>query len=133
MTDPTHAERVAAAVPDHCKVVALLHDAVEDGHLDWKSATSALHPDHATALGLLTRFSDVSYSEYIDNIRRAANGEADRDNIFEDSSSVAGGLIALTVKIADLRDNLNRPEGPPPGDLRGRYEKALAELEGTFA
>lgn len=33
-SDLTHPERVAAAVPSDCRVVALLHDAIEGEHAD---------------------------------------------------------------------------------------------------
>jgi hypothetical protein len=123
MTALTHPERVAAAVPDDCKVVALLHDAVEDGHLPYRAAAMALDSAPAEALWLLTRDEHNSYAEYIDQIARLSTppfisrwGEPAR--------------IARLVKIADLRDNLyGRPEGPPPDSLRRRYEKALMVLE----
>jgi hypothetical protein len=111
----THPERVAAAVPDDCKVVALLHDAVEDGHVSLGAAGWALRPDEGEALLWLTRTDSGPYASYIDMIA-VTKGRA--------------GRIARTVKIADLRDNLyGRPEGPPPESLRKRYEKALAVLE----
>ncbi len=120
MAEPTHAERVAAAVPDDCKLVALLHDAIEDGHLP-PYAFQQLRAIDGGALTLITRWPRETYGEYIRHIAEAATSE-NRD-------MRAAGRIALLVKIADLRDNLNRPEGPPPGDLKKRYEKALDQLE----
>jgi hypothetical protein len=123
MSNLTHAERVAAAVPDDCKVVALLHDAVEDGHITQDLAWSALDDTNAWALRLLTRQKGVTYAAYI--------------NRMVELRMLVPDLVqerARIVKIADLRDNLyGRPEGPPPESLRKRYEKALQTLEGTDA
>lgn len=124
-----HVLRVVEAVSDEAKVVAALHDVVEDGSGSWGEVATQqlLAVDEAQALGLLTRYGQ-SYSEYIAGIARAAENE------------ITGGKIAREVKLADLRDNLGRI---PPSDhyvwrsaaapqftsLRQRYEKAIATLE----
>jgi hypothetical protein len=122
MTNLTHPERVAAAVPDDCKIVALLHDAVEDGHLPPLQAQHCLKYTEGEALDMVTRRPEWTYSQYIERMVRFLD---DPDPRF-----VWPARVAVTVKIADLRDNLyGRPEGPPQPALRRRYEKALAVLE----
>lgn len=111
----THPERVAQAVPDHCKLAALLHDAIEDGHLPW-GATFTLAADAGAALRLLTRNPSETYAKYIDEIAQAAQ-------------VTVAGQIALTVKLADLHDNLHGRDTPPASSHRKRYERALAVLQ----
>lgn len=124
MSALTHSERVAAAVPPDCRVVALLHDAIEDGHLrPWDAEASLSYTDYE-ALMLLSRRHGCTYADYIDQIIRYLG---DPDPRFAQPAR-----IAITVKIADLQDNLARPEGPPPGDLQQRYEKALATLQAAL-
>jgi hypothetical protein len=118
----THPERVAAAVPADCKIVALLHDAVEDGHTTQAEVDAVLPGPESHAIELLTRPPLLTYAEYIELIARVST--------MTGPATGHAGRIARAVKIADLRDNLyGRPEGPPPESLRKRYEKALAVLE----
>jgi hypothetical protein len=97
-----HPIRVAMAVSEGARVVAVLHDVAED--------TGAPLPpwltgDESAALIALTRDDNEGYFAYIE--RCATNP------------------LAREVKIADLRDNLAHN---PPGNLRERYEKALRTL-----
>lgn len=102
-----HPLRVMAAVSDRAKVVAVLHDCMEDaGRLpDW------LHEGERAALAALTRDKKSdTYSEYIWVLSAVQGTWAE---------------IAREVKVADLRDNLAHD---PPPRLRERYEAALARL-----
>lgn len=117
-----HMERVAYSVPPDCEVVAWLHDAVEDGLTTFGALKEAGITDvEYSALFLLTRMPEEGYLDYIRAIR-AADGQA--------------GEIARIVKLADNRDNMNRPcpadklGARAPG---GRYDKAYKILTGAHA
>lgn len=110
-----HLERVAAAVPDDCKPVALFHDAIEDGRATRDELAGFLTDDELRAVQLLTRPAGP-YDWYIHLI---ATREGEH------------GRLARIVKCADLRDNLKRmtPELERSHDhLRRRYERAVSEL-----
>jgi hypothetical protein len=124
-----HVLRVVEVVPEGAKVVAALHDVVEDSALKARDVALnvALSGDEVQALALLTRGDDESYSDYIQCL---AEGEG------------IGGELAREVKLADLRDNLSRIPPQPPmkrlepntwgrdwGGLKLSYEKAIATLE----
>lgn len=100
-----HPLRVAFAVSERARVVALLHDVLEDTNVplpEWVT------DEERVALFTLTRGKDEeTYAEYIARIVGS------------------GSEIAREVKIADLRDNLAHD---PPPEMRHRYEKALAAL-----
>lgn len=100
-----HPLRVMQAVSPRARIVAVLHDFLEDTD---DEITVELSSHEWAALGLLTRPRSVEYDLYVANC----------------------GLhpLAREVKIADLRDNLSRPDSLPDG-LRNRYEKALAVLD----
>lgn len=138
-----HVLRVVEAVSDD-KVVAALHDVIEDGGLSLSELEGAcsLSESEALALDLLTRQEGETYTAYIDRLadESAANWSA--------QYSV---LAAREVKLADLRDNLGRiPREPTTGypivgpevaereawaarwgGLKERYERAIAVLEGV--
>ncbi len=114
-----HVMRVALAVPAEARRVAILHDLVEDTEWSFERlAEAGLPAGDGVALQLVTHDEKASYAEYIEQIATASG---------------AAGEIARAVKIADLRDNHGRipPEesAPPWGELRRRYERALAHLE----
>jgi|ERR1700729_210592 len=136
-----HVLRVVEAVSDEAKVVAALHDVLEDGELNLEEleGEADLGPDEVLAIAYLTRIPDESYTAYIEQIGRDyAPGEIPR-------RPSAPRLLAREVKLADLRDNLSRmPETPNPGEgedgwltptrpewasLKARYEKAIETLE----
>lgn len=108
-----HLLRVMLAVEETARVVAVLHDLLED------TTFSVVHlriiecsAEEIEAIQLLTRWQGQDYQTYIE--RLSANP------------------LAATVKRADLRDNLSRIDGIPERDqarLRPRYEQALAFLE----
>lgn len=105
------------------RIVAALHDVVEDSH-DWllsavKDFVDELSVNASTAIYRLTRDRTEAYSKYIDLI--------------------AHDELATVVKIADLRDNLQprrRPLNQAQGEIerrRVKYEKALLILAGESA
>jgi hypothetical protein len=111
-----HVERVVALSPegDQVKAVAWLHDAIEDSNFTAAELGRAgVSEAVVDAVVLLTRADNGTamivhtYQQYIDSIK------------------ASGNLLAIAVKIADLRDHL-RPNCPER--LRPRYEKALRIL-----
>lgn len=135
-----HVLRVVEAVSDEAKVVAALHDVVEDGGpgVDALQAACALSDDEAYALVLLTRPKGQTYADYITDFTVEMYGSLPEE-------------LAREVKLADLRDNLGRiPPRPEIGgheaawaaqqvmgelwdkrwpSLKARYEKAIETLE----
>lgn len=98
------------------RIVALLHEVLEDGHslhLDQFNTKAAISnmililfgPSIHKVLTILTRDMSMSYTDYIQSI--------------VESSSVA----AIRVKLADLEDNLDERRGVV-AFLEGRYRKA---------
>lgn len=110
-----HLLRVADAVSDAAKPVALFHDSIEDRRIGLFELRRLLESDELTAVLLLTR-RDMRYSEYIHRLRLWPGRV---------------GELAREVKIADLRDNLGQlgpRAGQTPVKLRPRYEHALEVL-----
>lgn len=119
-----HVMRVALACEGEARIVALLHDVVEDGD-GWTLNRLAVHgmPDWVCdAVRAITRRSWLgaeldTYAEYIER--------------------VSLNPLAVRVKLADLRDNL-RPERiaslPPEraASLSKRYHSAYARLSGVY-
>lgn len=105
-----HPLRIMQAVSPRARVVAVLHDVVEESPLHLSDLKNHAHltPEQVVALGYLTRHPAVEYADYI--------------------ADLASDEIAREVKIADLRDNLSRPASLPDS-LRKRYEKALRTLQ----
>lgn len=98
------------------KAVALLHDVLEDTPITAEDLKRMGFPSIVVkAVELLTRQPGVSYLDYIARLA-AGRGEA--------------AAIAVKVKIADLKDNLNpnRPDFLGRDKLIDRYTKALAIL-----
>jgi hypothetical protein len=104
-----HPLRVMTTVSERARVVAMLHDVVEDGG----GVPGGLSPTEIEALKLLTRTKGRRYLDYILDIYYA-NGVA--------------GEIAREVKVADLQDNLMND---PPDSLRRRYTQALDILSSS--
>lgn len=117
--DFDHARRVAARVnTSDERLVALLHDAVEDGNLSPAQVNETLGEGVVLeAVRLLTRPATVSYDSYIERIYQA-DGYV--------------GYLARAVKIADLTENLDRMDEAHERN-RPRYEAALARLRGRPA
>lgn len=103
------AERVMGA---DTRLVAILHDAVEDGAASREQIERAVPPQVFTAIDHLTRRPDEPYRDYIERIA-SATGYA--------------GTLACIVKRADLKTNLDRIDAEHES-LRPRYEAALERL-----
>jgi (p)ppGpp synthase/HD superfamily hydrolase len=107
-----HVMRVVANVDtDEARIVAWLHDVVEDNPA-WSFDRLAHHgiPSHlVVAVAVLTRFKDVPYDEYIRHI------------------VASGNHTAVQVKIADINDHLLFMD-PSAEHLRVRYTRALVAL-----
>lgn len=103
-----HPKRVAARCHGKLKVVAILHDVIEDTDVtDFDLLQSGIDSDIVSLIQCLTRDKDKEeYFEYIHRIM--LNPEA------------------KLVKIADIHDNM-RPGCPP--SLYQRYQKALKMLQ----
>ena len=109
-----HVLRVALSVREEARVVAALHDVVEDSDMTAEElARLGVSEVEVEAVNLLTHDDDEPYEEYIERLA-TADGEA--------------GRLARVVKLADLHDNLGRTR-PEMEHLRERYEKALSRLE----
>jgi (p)ppGpp synthase/HD superfamily hydrolase len=111
-----HVLRVAVAVRPEARVVAALHDVIEDTAVtvvDLKK--EGMQAPELEALSLLTRAKSQAepYEDYIERIA-TSSGEA--------------GKLAREVKRADLRDNL-RPSKSVMEEQKARYRVALARLE----
>ena len=103
MTD--HVERVAAAVPDDTRTVALLHDILEKTDTTRDDLRRrGLTPTQLAALALRTRRDDETVQSHTTRIA-GADGEA--------------GAIARRIKLADLDDHLEqRGEASDDGAYR---------------
>lgn len=103
-----HALRVMLAVRPEDRIVAVLHDVLEDAG----TLPTWLSPQEEETLRLLTRETHESYADYIKRIARATG---------------PAGEMARRVKLADLEDNLaNNPEPR----LAQRYRAAKIILLG---
>lgn len=112
-----HPLRVMNAVEGETeKIVAVLHDTLEDTSISLEEIEAGFGSEVAAAILAVTRNKD---EDYFDFIRR-----------------VKGNAISTKVKIADLQDNMNLSRLPVVTEqdrLRtSKYEKALtALLKGT--
>jgi (p)ppGpp synthase/HD superfamily hydrolase len=105
-----HLARVAALVEhDTAKVLAWLHDTIEDTETTAADLRAAGFPDDIVADVVALSHEDEPYPVYIDAIR------------------ARGSVHAIAVKAADLRDHL-RPSPYLPERMRRKYERALARL-----
>lgn len=114
-----HAQRVREAVCDLSKkykdieLIALLHDVVEDGHytLDQAIRMFNLSESSAETLDKLTRKPGEVYDEYIDRV------------MTDD--------MAVEIKLADLRDNMQRcvNDIDTHCSLLLRYAKAYGKIK----
>lgn len=99
MTD--HIERVAAAVPDDARTVALLHDVLEktDTRID-DLDRRGLTPNERAALDLLTRRDGETFERHT---LRIGDGDG------------PAGAIARRIKLADLEDHIGLTRDPSHG------------------
>jgi (p)ppGpp synthase/HD superfamily hydrolase len=105
-----HPLRVMGAVEgEEAKIVAVLHDVVEDSP-DWplaKLAAEGFSADVLAAVDALSRKEGEAYEAFI--------------------ARIAGNPLAKLVKLADLADNLSRPASLKP-HLKARYLQAVEAL-----
>lgn len=109
----THSTEVAARVEGKAKVVALLHDIVEDTPATIEDIEFMFGIRIAEAVDLLTRKKEDTYFDYIHKI------------------ATSGDKLAIEVKLADLADHLEKVDTLKPS-LKKRYEKATLMLGGTI-
>jgi (p)ppGpp synthase/HD superfamily hydrolase len=81
-----HIMRVVLAVSGRDQIVAALHDAVEDGHVDLDYVALHFDQDIFEAVRLLTHDDELTYNAYIERL--------------------ADNPMARRVKLADLEDNM---------------------------
>ncbi len=109
-----HPLRIMAAMrTDEERIVAILHDVIEDSDHTLADLRSAGFPaEIVSAVDLLTHREEDSYEDYVRKIR--------------------GHTLARCVKIGDLHDNMHieRLPNPDDKDLERllKYKKALAIL-----
>lgn len=111
-----HSLRVGLAFQsDLSRAVGFLHDVVEDTHITLQDLTDLGFPTEVTdAVEALTRREEERYFDYIQRVSR--------------------NRIAHAVKIADLKDNMDRlirlaPREPAVvSSLMKRYQKAFTLL-----
>ena len=93
------------------KIVAYLHDVVEDTDITTAQIARLFNSRVANAVDLLTRKDGQNYFEYINNIRDSKN------------------MIAIKVKIEDLKHNsdMSRIPNPTNKDMERlkKYKKAI--------
>lgn len=98
---------------DREKIVALLHDVVEDSDVSFEELEKDFSEEIIEAVKCLTKREDQSYDHYIENIRE--------------------NPIAREVKKADLRDNLDieRLNKLTEDDFKRlkKYHKSLEKLK----
>jgi len=113
-----HPLRVMAAMGDgEAKIVAVLHDAIEDSPLRLEDLTAAGFPAVITeALDAITKRSGEAYDDYLQR--------------------VMANPLALRVKIADMEDNcdLSRIAQPTPKDYArlAKYQTILPRLKAAL-
>ncbi|HEX2033482.1 MAG TPA: HD domain-containing protein [Chloroflexota bacterium] len=106
---------LGADAPDAARIVALLHDLVEDTSISLAELRRLGYPDPIlAAVDRLTRREGESYDAYIER--------------------VAGDPLATRVKLADLADNLankHQMETAAARERIARYRRAQARLRGA--
>ncbi|MEA5418722.1 GTP pyrophosphokinase [Spirulina sp. CCNP1310] len=113
-----HPLRVMAAMGDEeAKIVAVLHDAIEDSDLSLADLTAAGFPAVITqALDALTKRAGEAYEDYLQR--------------------VMANPLALRVKIADMEDNcdLSRIAQPTAKDYArlAKYQGILPRLKAAL-
>jgi (p)ppGpp synthase/HD superfamily hydrolase len=109
--------RLSPEETNDARIVALLHDTLEDTNI---TADDLIHKFHiqehiVNAVRILTHHPDVTYFEYIDSICTSQN------------------KLAIAVKIADLSDNLRKCKGDTKfKSLESRYKTALSIIMSKF-
>ena len=102
-------------IKEHCIVLAIFHDLVEDTTFD----SSGLPQELFFSLKLLTRDKSISYNDYIDIIVTIANDLYHPQNL--------SGQCAYWVKMADMKDHLSQTETLTE-KLKNKYLSAIPHL-----
>lgn len=108
-----HPLSVMRRVPEEMWHVAVLHDVKEEcGIADEDLRAKGYSEDEITAIDVLTRRHGEEYRAYIERI------------------ATSDGLVAVTVKLADLDDNLDQSRGwkMPPSQF-SKYVDARSRLQ----
>jgi len=114
-----HPLRLALSLPDdEQKIVALLHDVVEDTNLTFEDLVAEGFSDTVlAALRLLTHDDGSPYDEYVERL--------------------ASNPLARAVKLADLTDNMDIKRIPQPTERDfariEKYHRAWTRLKGELA
>lgn len=93
---------------DEEKIVALLHDIIEDTDYSLKELRETFGDKIANAIISLSRGRDEKYFDYIKRLSKDS--------------------LAVSVKKLDLQDNLDSSRGDIPQSLKERYIKAYSIL-----
>ena len=107
-----HPIRVALKLSEPDRVVALLHDAVEDSTMDFQDLLNlGISFEAVEVIKVLTHEDSVSYDDYVEH--------------------VAKNPQAVRVKVADLLDNLSESRRYKGDEqTREEHKKALLRLTG---
>ena len=115
-----HVERVAQMVPEVWRAIAYLHDVLEDTDFNRQRIRRLLTGIEWDALLLLSRLNKsgkrLTYNQYIQRIA---------------DDRTEAGVIARSVKEADLLDNLSRCLRAGD-DAARRYRRALPVIQGAM-
>lgn len=101
--------------PDH-RIVAVLHDVFEDTSY----TLDQLREDFPLVKADIVQALD-------DLTRRGKNGVGETHRQYLDRIAASGSRISISVKLADLKDNLRDPWFAPHG-IVGRYTAAYVQL-----
>ena len=94
---------------DEERIVALLHDIIEDTDYTIKEIRNIFGDKIANSLIFISRGQGEKYFDYIDRLSKDS--------------------LAIAVKLKDLEDNLDESRGSIPGELKKRYIKTLDILK----
>ena len=103
--------RLGYGVNEKERIVAALHDVIEDTSCTLEALLPTFGEEIVAALDAISRRTDEPYEDYI--------------------GRVALNRIACRVKVADLRDNMDQTRGEPGvsmASLHARYQRALKRL-----
>lgn len=120
-----HLIRVADAAANKCYIneeassklyqIGLLHDVFEDTDTSVEELKEYVDDEIIDAVKILTRQQEVTYMDYINSIIESGN------------------ILAITVKLCDLKDNMDITRfdnfNDIPFDLLKRYYKAYKKLD----
>lgn len=110
-----HVLRVAEGLEGDARLVAILHDVIEDdedGRWTRNALVEAGFSDRvAGAVDVVSRRDGESYEAFVQRIVES------------------GDDLAVAVKLADVRDNLARSEASGDEERVRRYREALARLD----